>query len=41
VVVSTSTDALTRPISDFTIRRMRDEMSNAAPVSVAIVPPRQ
>ena len=36
-----SPDALPRPISDFTIRRMHDALSDAALTSLATVPPRQ
>ena len=34
-------DALPRPISDFTVRRVRDAMAESAAASVSTVPPRQ
>jgi 8-oxo-dGTP pyrophosphatase MutT (NUDIX family) len=36
-----SPDALPRPISDFTVRRIHDAMSEKTVTSIAIVPPRQ
>ena len=34
-------DALPRPISDFTVRRIHDAMSEATVTSIHVVPPRQ